>query len=172
MSWSRRRLLSAAALSTVAAAASACGLRPLYGERGVTASAKEQLTRVRIENIPERSGQILRNELIDRFYAGNGPGDSAYRLNVSLSISETRTVIRADDTSLRRLVTAVARYQLQDAGTGGVVTSGTLSTSATFPFQEAQYGILVARETVTRDLLVALADDITTRVALYFVRET
>jgi LPS-assembly lipoprotein len=149
-----------------------CGLRPLYGEGSARVAARSELAAVRIDVIPDRNGQVLRNLLIDRFYAGGGPQPWRFDLTVGVDIAETRTGLRIDDTASRRILTANSRFRLIRRDTGEVASSGTITQTNTFAYQEAQYGVLVARETATRDLLDAVGDQIATRVALYFARET
>lgn len=164
----RRAVLALGATGLLAG----CGLRPLYGERSAQADARSELAAVRIENIPDRTGQVLRNLLIDRFYADGGPQPWRYDLTVSVTVTEARAGVRIDDTATRRTLTASSTFRLSRRDTGAVMTSGTVVQNNTFAFQEAQYGVLVARETATRDLLDAVGDQIATRVALAFARET
>ena len=57
MSWSRGLLLGIPLLAS-------CGFQPLYADRG-GATAADQLAAVRIEPLPNRSGQELYNALRD-----------------------------------------------------------------------------------------------------------
>jgi len=156
-----------AALALAAAAALAgCGLRPLYGDGGADSGTKARLAAVEIGIIGERTGQILRNRLIDRFYGGTGPLPYTHELNVALTVTEARAGIRIDDTATRRLLTGVARMRLVEKGTDAVVYSAVVRTTSSFPFQEAQYGVLVARDAAVDDLMTALGDQIATRVAI------
>jgi LPS-assembly lipoprotein len=149
-----------------------CGLRPLYGDGSAQADARGDLAAVRIDSIPDRNGQILRNRLIDRFYAEGGPQPWRYDLTVAVTVTEGRAGLRANDTATRRTLTANASFRLSRRDTGALIASGSVVQNDTFAFQEAQYGVLVARETATRDLLDAVGDQIATRVALAFARET
>ncbi len=164
----RRAILSLGATALLAG----CGLRPLYGDGSAQAGARGELAAVRIDTIPDRNGQILRNRLIDLFYADGGPQPWRYDLKVALTLAEARVGVRIDDTSTRRTLTANSSFRLSRRDTGAVIASGSLVQNNTFAFQEAQYGALVARETATRDLLDAVGDQIATRVALAFARET
>jgi LPS-assembly lipoprotein len=161
-----------AALALAAGAALAgCGLRPLYGDRGVGAGAKARLAAVEIGVIGERPGQILRNRLIDRFYGGTGPLPYTHELAVGLTVTEVRAGIRIDDTATRRLLTGSASVRLVEKGTQAVAYSASISRTSSFPFQEAQFGVLAARDAAVEDLMLALADEITTRVAFVLDRD-
>lgn len=96
-SWSRRGLLAGAL------GLGGCGFRPLYAP--VTAAdgsdLREELAAVRVANIPERSGQLLRRSLQRRF-EGGAPGTQA-RYNLQVVMSYTIEVLgyRRDGTPSR-----------------------------------------------------------------------
>ena len=68
----------------------ACGFHPMYGKNKYTAvGVEEKLALIDISNIPNREGQFLRNELIDRFYRDGRPGHTIYTLSIT-PITERR----------------------------------------------------------------------------------
>lgn len=148
----------------------ACGFRPVYGRRGVAASVADQLNRTEIAPLADRTGQILRNELIDRFYLAGRPADPAYRLDLSLFAVERELGIQEDDVATRVQLALTAQYRLSDRATGEVLFSGESSTLVFYNILDAQFATLVAEEDAFERGLTTLADDITTRISLYFTR--
>lgn len=65
-----------------------CGFQPMYATQPVFPQGQEQadvqaaMTQIEISNIPDRSGQYLRNALIDRFYRDGRPQSARYTLNI------------------------------------------------------------------------------------------
>ena len=101
-----------------------CGFRPIYGsaanglngdggqESGQAGGVKAALAQVKIGLIPDRSGQQLRNHLLDLMNAGGEPSRPVYRLDISLTTEKTALATRSDaSVSLSRLRT-VLRYKL------------------------------------------------------------
>ena len=166
MSSSRREILAL----LMATALPGCGLRPLYGDWSTAGPVNADLRRVEIATIADREGQLLRNELIDRFYTGAPPEPPAWRLDVGLTVTETRINLRSDTTATRRLLSVAAGFRIVRYGTWQPVLTGRLTANSTYPFQDSQYGILVAKDTALREIMVTLGDQLTTRVALYFAR--
>ena len=64
----------------------ACGFTPLYGTRSPEgnspSSLRSSFSQVEVSLIPDRSGQTLRNLLIDRLYSGGYPVNPSYTLKM------------------------------------------------------------------------------------------
>jgi LPS-assembly lipoprotein len=101
-----------------------CGFRPIYGsaandlngdgghESSQAGGVKAALAQVKIGLIPDRSGQQLRNQLLDLMNAGGEPSRPVYRLDITLTTEKTALATRSDaSVSLSRLRT-VLRYKL------------------------------------------------------------
>lgn len=170
----RRWMAGLLALALALPALSACGFRPVYGTGGSAVGGKvaaAELADVAIEPIPERSGQVLRNLLIDRMYEAGRPGNPAWRLRVSLTAVEEELGIRKDATATRARLRLIANYELVDSVTSQVVYRSFSRSIVSYNILEAQYGTLVAEQDAYERGLIELADDIRTRLALYFARE-
>ncbi len=155
-------------------ALSACGFRPVYGTGAASVGGKAaaaELANVAIDPIPERSGQVLRNLLIDRMYAEGRPGNPAWRLRVGLSSVEEDLGIRKDATATRARLRLTANYELVDTGTNQVVYRSFSRSIVSYNLLEEQYATLVAEQDAYDRGLNELAEDIRTRLALYFARE-
>ena len=68
-----------------------CGFSPVYGKKSLGGDAVPAALRtIEVETIPDREGQFLRNELIDRFYLSGAPINPAYKLYIE-PINENRS---------------------------------------------------------------------------------
>lgn len=96
----RRAVLGAALLA-------GCGFRPLHGPEGSVAAA--ELAAVRVGNIPDRFGQVLRRSLERRFGSG---AQARYLLEASVSFNVDGIGFRRDGTATRQRFTASGAWAL------------------------------------------------------------
>ncbi|MEZ0223658.1 MAG: hypothetical protein ACAH83_03830 [Alphaproteobacteria bacterium] len=164
MWWSR---LFAAVLCLLPAA---CGFEPMYGDRGDAATAANY-SNVEIDNIPERSGQYLRNQLIDRLYLDGRPAETVYALKVApLRTITTSLGIRKDATSTRAMAETATTMQLVEKATGQVLLQRELRATGGYNQLDNQFATIVSRQSVNEHMLDELADSIVTELGLYFHR--
>jgi LPS-assembly lipoprotein len=146
-----------------------CGFQPLYGQ-GPDAALSEPLTRVKIANIPDRPGQMLRNQLIDRFYRDGRPVDPDYTLNIGLAATKVKLGIQVDDTATRAQLILNANFNLTDPA-GRVVFTQISRSIIDYGILQNQYASMVAEDDAFKRGINQVAQDITTRVTLYLARE-
>lgn len=171
MSWSRRQVLSRAAVAAGAAALlGACGFQPLYGEHGPRGGAGENLEQVSIANIQNRYGQQLRNNLIDRFYTTGYPAKTAYDLLVTMTAAEQKLAVRKDATSQRAQLDVTAPFRLVETASGKTLLSSSSRALIAYDVLDEQYGAMATVNNAYDRALVQIADDITNRVALILAR--
>ncbi len=147
----------------------ACGFHPVYGTMDSDGSSHvaNLLNDVAIDSIPDRNGQILRNNLIDRMYGDGRPASPRYHLSVSITRSEADTGILTDATSTRAVVTIAAKYTLTD-DKKAVLFSGTANSVASFTKLVQQYGTEAAREDADQRALHEISEQLVTRLSMYF----
>lgn len=163
------RLGMVVALLAVLTGLAGCGFAPLYGKRGDGARTTEAaLNQVQIATIPDRSGQMLRNRLMDRMYQDGRPVDAAYELNVRLSETEAGLGIRRDATASRTRLDTTAQYRLTRKSDGKELINQTIRASVSFNQLDAQYATLTAREDARARALNEIGEQIVNRLALYF----
>ncbi|HET8727909.1 MAG TPA: LPS assembly lipoprotein LptE [Alphaproteobacteria bacterium] len=147
----------------------ACGFQPLYGETqmGVVAA---QFAETEVAVIPNRSGQILRNYLIEDLNPSGRPDDPAYVLNVGLNETFRDLAIRKDATATRANLIVSASYRLRN-GDGEPLTSGSVQTITSYNILRDEFATLSAERDARDRALRQISEDISTRLALYFNRE-
>ena len=123
----------------------ACGFHPVYGSRDDSTPVAAELNNVAIDNIADRYGQMLRNELIDRMYGKGRPPNPKFHLEVRLRETEEGIGLLPNATTSLTELNLYADYSLKDA-TGKEVVKATAHAVATFNQLQQEYGTLAADE--------------------------
>jgi len=164
---SRRGIVRGAALLLVLALP-ACGFKPLYGTSD--GGTSPELAAVEVGNIPDRPGQQLRTRL-DLLLDPRGTGGPArYGLQVTLRIESSDVAIRRDETATRRDVSMTAAYVLTDLNGGKVLTSGQARAVNSYNVVASDVATRAGEEDARDSALRRLAEEIRTRLAIYFQR--
>ncbi|API60093.1 hypothetical protein BSL82_12905 [Tardibacter chloracetimidivorans] len=155
-----RAVLALAALCAL----SGCQLSPIYagGGSGAVAAALRNVDVAPIEN---RSGWLVRQALIDRL--GTPEGTASYRIEVELDDQIEGFGIRLDDAITRERRTLRARYRLVSADNGQVLLDAAAASDAGIDVTTSEYATIAAEQTALERLSEDIADQISTRVALY-----
>ena len=153
---------------------SACGFKPLYSSAEIINEniPYSPLAEVEITNIPDQEGQILRNHLIDRFYASGYPENPKYRLDVTRvneQIRDLDVTIRSDAT--REQIRLTTQLSLFDIETQQIILTRSLSAVGSYNVLESQYTTYVSREDIRKNLIQDLALQVERHVMLALERE-
>lgn len=149
-----------------------CGFTPMYGGRsGAQHEVQGKLSDIRVENIPNREGQYLRNLLIDRFFAENRQANATYSLTFTpvqenkyeLDVTKNANATRAE---LRQTTT----FNLKDVKTGRVLLSRTLLASTSYNVLSSQFTTRVSEDDARLNALDDLARQAEQQIVLYFER--
>jgi len=172
MSWfempARRGLAHLTLLACLAL--SACGFRPLYGVDSAShrPGAAKEFAAIEIPPLPDRTGQQLRNMLIDSLHPGGADAEFRYRLSVTLKEVDLNLGLLQNATSTRGQVRIMAQYWLVDAKSGATLQHEILRTSTGYNILINQFGSILSADDARQKGLQQVADDITQRLALYF----
>lgn len=157
-----------------ALAPAACGFQPVYGtgaQKTETVSAR--LSGIGIDPIPDRSGQILRNALMDRFYGAGRPVDPPFTLGLT-PVSERLTdldMTRESD-STRTQIRLRTDITLKDKATGQVLLTRRIESVTSYNVLGSEFATRVTREDARRNALADLARQIEQELSLFFARST
>ncbi|MGK2285391.1 LPS assembly lipoprotein LptE [Pedomonas sp. V897] len=141
-----------------------CGLQPIYAE-GREGVAAEQLSLVAVSPIADRSGQMLREELLRQIQPQGTP---AYRLDVTLQERIEGFGIRGDESVARERVSLTATYRLVNVETDEIVLEDVARSDAGIDVVRSEYAVVAAERTAFERNTRAIASRIITRLALYF----
>jgi len=154
----------------LAAPLGGCGFRPLMGS-GSAAAASGQMGRVQISLIADRVGQRLRNELMQRINPRGTRVGSPWRLDVQVADSLRDSGIQSNNTVTRKEVRLVATFSLVRVATGKVVLTETARSNEAFNVSPTEFGTVVSGRAAHDTAVTDIADEIQTRLAIYFDRQ-
>lgn len=123
------------------------------------------MTQVDIAAIPDRSGFLVRQALVDRF--GTVVADPRYRLEVELDDQILAFGVRGDNSAARERRTLRARYRLVETATGVVLVDATATSDAGIDRVSSNYAVVAAETTALERLSVDIAQQIAARIARY-----
>ena len=149
---------------------SACGFKPLYAERQDKQSVSRDFAAVKILPISNRTGQILRNELIDRMNPDGQPSEAKYSLEVRSTVSKQTLGIRIDETATRANMQFSASFRLREISSGAVVYKSATAATTSYNIVSSDYGTISAERNARKRGALLVADSITVRLAAYFNR--
>lgn len=140
-----------------------CGFEPIYGGREGRQRV-EALANFTVLPIAERSGQVLRNYLIDSMGPTNSTGARKYQLQVRLNESPQVLALRRDEVISRGGYTASATFQVIDRS-GRSLYSGSAAYSTDFEISDSERATYVSRESARDRVMQSIAEDIKLQLA-------
>jgi LPS-assembly lipoprotein len=158
-------------LSTVAILFSGCGFHPVYGDYSAKAeksSGTSYLSQVAIDIISDREGQILRNNLVDRFYQSGTPTSPVARLHIA-KLEETRTELdmTKSSESTRAQLRLKTVMTLTDTA-GQVLLKRDLQTITSYNMLGSEFATRVTEDSARQSAINDLARQIELNLSLYY----
>lgn len=145
---------------------SACTFQPLYSEENV-----EDLSHIKVATIPEREGQLLRNELIDLFVFNANNPKKTYLLIVEPAYSTKDIGVRRDATTSRKESIVSAVIKLKDLTTKHIVYTSTLSAQNSYVVGSTNFfANVITEQEADKQTFRNLAKLIQLDVATYFAK--
>ena len=148
----------------VLAALSACGFEPLHRDMG-RGSPVEALATIRIEPVADRSGQILRNYLLDRISPRGTPARPEYVLRIRLEEPRQTLALRRDDVISRVSYSVTATFDLLDMS-GRRVFGGSSSYSTDYEVTNSEFATTISAQNARDRVLELVGDDIRNQLAI------
>ena len=150
-------------------AVTACGFQPLYGRGSETGvAANDELAKVLILPISQRTGQQMHNFLRDRLNPKGQPVEPSYLLSVTLIENISQLGIQEDATATRARLTMVANFALQDTTGKTVLYSGRARSANSYDILDDPYATQVSEFDARERTLETLSDTMKIRLATYF----
>lgn len=160
-------------LSLALVSIAACGFHPVYGVNKYTpVGAETKFESIEISGIPDRDGQFLRNELIDRFYRDGRPAATDYTLTVK-PIRERRKEldVTIDSDTTRAQLTLRTTIELTDQKTKETLIKQNLQSVASYNVLGSEFANRVSEDATRDNVLKDLARQIELQISLYFKRQ-
>ena len=161
------------ALSAILAT-TACGFSPIYGNynRSDSVSVERSIANIDIAIIPNKEGQHLRNELIDRFYQNGYPTNARYQLHVRrIQESSSNLDITKSSDATRAQLKLSSSMTLTDMSTGEEVMKRALKAITSYNILSSQFTTRVSEQDAREAALNELANQIETHIALYLNKQ-
>lgn len=165
--WSSRTGFALAALLAL----SACGFRPLYAPpaedvSGQSVYAFDALKEVQVGQIPDRSGQYLRNKLVRLIYPDGQARGSRYALSITFAESRVDLGVQQSAVATRANLVVTSNFTLTVIETGRNVGSGSVRSTSGFNIFDSEFQTLVAEQGARERALDAIAEQIRIRLAI------
>jgi len=171
----RPRAFRILAVAASLALPAGCGFHPLYGESSGAGSA--ELQHLRIAPIVyvagplgynyelDRTGQLVRNALLDRLQPRGAAGTALYELHITLGEAKSELAIRSDETATRGNLSVSASYGVIRLRDGKTVAQSSANSVVSYNILRNAFSTVssetAARERATREI----ADSIANRAA-------
>jgi len=169
MSW-RRRAGPWLALAAMALGLAGCGFQPLYGGGQDKGSVSDALRQVRIEIIPDRLGQKLRNFLLDRINPTGSPARPTHSLRVETNVTRTDLGIKRDETATRAQLVLSVTYSLHSYAENRIVFNGSARITNSFNIVASDFATANAETDALDRAAREISDDIKNRLGLFFLQ--
>ena len=149
-------------------AVAGCGFQPLHGQRSSAAAAA--LATIDIGLISDRTGQILRNELLQVMQPRGPARQQPYLLTVTLAESLQDLAIKRNEVATRANLTLVASFVVSRQSDGRQVHSGGARSVNSYNILTSDFATLSARENARKRGARQLAQDIKELISVWMVQ--
>lgn len=166
MSWSKSRLFAVVALGA-AVLLGACGYRPLYGQAAADPQVTQHLAAISVLPMEDRTGQMMRTAMQRRLHPRGQP-QTLYTLKVELSEGLQRLAEQRSGFVTRANLRLSAHYILRRSSDSALLTDNTSVMVASYNILDSDFATLNAQEDARKRAIEGLAEDIRTRLAIYF----
>ncbi|WP_421935198.1 LPS assembly lipoprotein LptE [Pelagibius sp.] len=145
-----------------------CGFQPLYAEDDAGATVATELAAIRITPLRDRVGQQMHNFLRDRLNPNGQPAAPNYQLRLQLRERLSELGVRRDETATRANLRLTAEFFLLEEGSGRELLSGRSTSTTSYDILENPFASTISERDARERALREVADDIQTRLAVYF----
>lgn len=155
---------------------SGCGFRPLYIQSSETntysigeqnGSIINELAQIKINSIPERFGQQIRNKLLDLLTPKGVPTNAKYRLEVTIENKNvSQQAMRDDVTATSERVDYTIGYTLYEGSQK--LVSGDSYAFVSYNILNNPYSTTMAQKKSEENAANIIANDIALRLGAYF----
>lgn len=149
---------------------SGCGFRPLYAppqedQSGKSVYAFDLLKQIAIDNIPDREGQYLRNQLIQLMQPSGRGAETKYVLKVILRETKRDLAVKRSAIATRANLQIAGEFLLSPVDSAGTIESGTVFTSSGYNINQSEFQTLMAEKGARERALDDLAQQMRIRLA-------
>ncbi len=147
-----------------------CGFQPLYGQQTRNADVQNKLAATYIMPIEGRTGQIIRNELLDRLNPKGVPARASYRLKVDIKESAKSLAIDPDNSTNRNNLTLKAEYRFLSADGKREIFKGATQSISSYNIVTSDFANLSAQKNARKRSALVLAEKIHRQLSVFLSR--
>lgn len=125
-----------------------------------------ELAAVQVDLIRDREGQMLRNELLDRFQPAGAAPKPLYGLAIGVQTQKVGLAINPDETGSRANLIMLAKYTLRELSDGTILFSGSSRAITGFNVNDSEFATTSSETDATRRAVFDLTEQITTRISI------
>ena len=148
-----------------------CGFRPLQGQySGADISA--DLASIQIKPIADRTGQRLRNQLMEMFAPFGRMPEARYILEVQLSEGVSHLAVQKSSFATRANLYMSASFSLKESGTHKVLFTGSSKIVSSYNILSSEFGTFMAENDSRISASRKLGEEIGTRLSVFFTQQS
>lgn len=145
-----------------------CGFHPMLATRDDGGpSVAGDLAGVRIGYIESRSGQVLRNDLVEALNPRGEPQHAKYSLAIRIEEPQQNLAYQRTNAVTNVSYGVIAYWTLLDEN-GKTIFSSNSSSSQQYENSNSQYATTVSAQNVRDRIMVDISNDIRNKLAQYF----
>lgn len=148
-----------------------CGFSSIYSTKNHT-ELPNQFSTIKINQIPNRIGQMVRNELLDLLTPHGPPISPRCILFVTIDETKNAFAIQKNAIATRADIRLIGNYQLISVEGSRQLTSGTIYIVSSYDIVSSDFATLASEKNARKRVVMQLSEDIRTRLAVYFVRQS
>ena len=158
-------------ISVLALSLGACSYQPLYGTSASGSKVTNQLESISVDQQNNRTGQLIRNEIISSTGNNSPEKSTRYRLGFTTSSDDDNTVQTFNSDVARNSYKLSVNYTLTDTTGGKVVHKGSTFAHVSYDRTAAPFADYQARINAQERAAKEVGNDIRTRLAAYFASQ-
>ncbi len=148
---------------------SGCGFHPMHGQFGQDVVKNSPVYQsMKIDIIPDRSGQILRNDLMDRLYVYGEPTAPLYTLTIAPIKESSRDLAITKSSEATRAQLWLTTTMTLKNNSGEVLLTRDLRSTASYNTLESEFATRVTEKSARESALGDLARQAELNLTLYF----
>lgn len=171
MWWFRiKRAAFAAAVVVALSQLGGCGFRPMYlsgGDKPGERNAGAALSDIAVAPIPDRVGQLVRNDLLFLISPSGENPNAAYRLDVRLTEAISELAVESTGFATRANLRLNALYTLVERASGQSMVTGRARAVSSYNIVNSSFSTLTAQNAARERVAVRIAEDIRSRLGAY-----
>jgi len=130
----------------------------------------DAFAKIKIGYVQDRSGQVLRNDLVETLNPGGEPSQPAYTLTIKIEEPQRNLAFQRNNSVSFVSYSVIAYWSLADQN-GSTVFSTYSSSSLQYAISNSQYATAVNAQDARDRVVLDISQDIRNQLARYFLSQ-